>query len=122
MKIVDGKLTPATKYDQRKYDLFTKAIPHKGTLDVYITFTEGELGTLAQLAKVHAMMHEISDFTKQDFFMVKNSVKEACGLYNITSTTPYTKTLKSFGDCSIDELGTAIAKCDEILGIIYASN
>lgn len=122
MKIVNGVLTPATKFDQRKYDLFINAIPPKEDLEVYITYTEGKLGTLSQLAKVHAMIHEISDFTKQDFFMVKDTIKEACGLYNVTSTTPYTKTLKSFGDCSIEELGTAIAKCDEILGIVYASN
>ena len=122
MKIVNGVLTPATKFDQRKYDLFVNAIPSKENLEVYITYTEGKLGTLSQLAKVHAMIHEISDFTKQDFFMVKDSVKEACGLYNVTSTTPYIKTLKSFGECSIEELGTAIAKCDEILGIVYASN
>lgn len=122
MKIVNGVLTPSTKFDQRKYDLFINAIPPKEDLEVYIAYTEGELGTLAQLAKIHAMIREISDFTKQDFFLVKDSIKEACGLYNISSTTPYTKTLKSFGDCSIEELGTAIAKCDEILGIIYATN
>jgi len=83
MKIVNGVLTPSTKFDQRKYDLFIKAIPPKEDLEVYITYTEGKLGTLAQLAKVHAMIREISDFTKQDFFLVKNSIKEACGLYNI---------------------------------------
>lgn len=122
MKMVNGKLEPYTKLDQRKYELFTKAIPKNEIVEVYLQHTEGKLGTLGQLAKVHAMIGEISEFTKQDFFLVKRQIKELCGIYNVVSTEPYTKELKSFGDCSTEELGSAIAKCDEIIGIIYSSN
>jgi hypothetical protein len=121
MKTVNGMLTPYSKADQRKYDLFVKAIPKNEIIEVYLQHTEGKLGTLSQLAKLHASIKEISDFTKQDFFLVKRQIKELCGIYNIVSTEPYTKELKSFGDCSIEELGTAIAKCEEIIGIIYSN-
>lgn len=122
MKFINGVLTPSEKIDLYKYNLLKNTIPQDKNIEVYIIYSEGEIGTLAQLAKVHAMIKEIAEFTKQDFFSVKNNIKESCGLFNITSTTPYTKTLKSFGDCTIDELSTAISKCDEILNIIYEKN
>ena len=117
----DGKLHPCYKEDERAYKEFIDKIPNNKIVDVYITCYDEEIGTLPQLAKIHAMIREIAEFTKQGFNETKDNIKEVCGIFNIVSSKPYQKKLKSFGDCSIEELNMVINKLIEIQNIIYSN-
>jgi hypothetical protein len=122
MKLDDNrKLVPFNKSDNTRMNLFLKALPVNRPINFYLVFEEGDEKTNQQLAKVHATIKEISDYTKQDFRDVKKTIKELCGLYRIVSTTPFEKQIKSFEECTKEELNTCIAKCDEILGLVYES-
>lgn len=118
----DYRLYPCSKEDERTYREFIDKIPNNKIADVYITCYDEEIGTLPQLAKIHAMIREIAEFTKQGFNETKNHIKEVCGIFNIVSSKPYKKKLKSFGDCSIQELDMVINKLIEIQNIIYNEN
>lgn len=118
----DCTLHPCSKEDERTYKEFIDKISNNKTVDVYITCYDEEIGTLPQLAKIHAMIREIAEFTKQGFNETKDHIKEVCGIFNIVSSKPYKKKLKSFGDCSIQELDMVINKLIEIQNIIYNEN
>lgn len=118
----DCKLYSCSKEDERTYKEFIDKIPNNKIVDVYITCYDEEIGTLPQLAKIHAMIREIAEFTKQGFNETKDHIKEVCGIFNIVSSKPYKKKLKSFGDCSIQELDMVINKLIEIQNIIYNEN
>lgn len=118
----DCRLYPCSKEDERIYQEFIDKISNNKIADVYITCYDEEIGTLPQLAKIHAMIREIAEFTKQGFNETKNHIKEVCGIFNIVSSKPYKKKLKSFGDCSIQELDMVINKLIEIQNIIYNEN
>lgn len=118
----DCRLYPCSKEDKRIYQEFIDKISNNKTVDVYITCYDEEIGTLPQLAKIHAMIREIAEFTKQGFNETKDHIKEVCGIFNIVSSKPYKKKLKSFGDCSIQELDMVINKLIEIQNIIYNEN
>ncbi len=118
----DCRLYPCSKEDKRTYQEFIDKISNNKTVDVYITCYDEEIGTLPQLAKIHAMIREIAEFTKQGFNETKDHIKEVCGIFNIVSSKPYKKKLKSFGDCSIQELDMVINKLIEIQNIIYNEN
>lgn len=118
----DCRLYPCSKEDERIYREFIDKIPNNKIADIYITCYDEEIGTLPQLAKIHAMIREIAEFTKQGFNETKNHIKEVCGIFNIVSSKPYKKKLKSFGDCSIQELDMVINKLIEIQNIIYNEN
>ena len=68
----DCKLYPCSKEDERTYKEFIDKIPNNKIADVYITCYDEEIGTLPQLAKIHAMIREIAEFTKQGFNETKN--------------------------------------------------
>lgn len=115
-----GNLTPFSKLDQTKLKLFLNSVPKDTPIETYMTITEGKGITLAQLAKVHAMIKEIADYTKMSFKDIKRYIKEETGLLHPVSTNPYQIEPKSFGDCTIEEGATAIAKCQEIIDELYS--
>ncbi|NCD06148.1 MAG: hypothetical protein EOL97_08520 [Spirochaetia bacterium] len=80
-----------------------------------MTIVEGDEKTNLQLAKIHAMIKEISDYTKQPFKWVKEYIKEKAGLIRPISAHPYTIATKSFEECTKNELGNAIEACQELL-------
>ena len=51
----------------------------------------------------------------------KDVIKEKAGLYVITGTSSSDKQLKSFGDCSKEELSAAIETCIEV-GHMFGCN
>jgi len=110
----DGELiSSGGKLDKIKSDIFLQNM-REGQL-VSVTYeVNGELGTYAQLAKLHACIRELAKDTGTTFEDMKSEIKRRSGLVNAD------KTLKSFADCSIDDLSGAIVTCmdiGEMLGI-----
>lgn len=73
-------------------------------IDTIMDFT-GDDGKLWQISRVHGLIKRIADFIGDTPSSVKIEVKKRAGLYTITDE------LKSFGDCSKEELNLAIEEC-----------
>lgn len=65
-------------------------------------------GTLDQLSKVHACIRDIAKETGNTFAATKVDIKKQCGLIGMGGE------VKSFGDCSFQELSDCIQYCVEI--------
>jgi hypothetical protein len=80
-----------------------KSIPHD--IDCYLTVVvNADDKTAGQLAKVHALIREISNSTGHTFEEIKAIIKERAGLSTSSN-------LKSFADCSKKEMCEAIEQC-----------
>ena len=113
----DGKLVHRTVSDLTIYQTFIDELPEGIKLDMFISAYTDD-GTLAQLAKVHAGIRDISSHTGEAVDDIKLLVKKRMGLFFTNDTEYY---MKSFGDCSKEELGQAIdviIKLGEELGVI----
>jgi archaellum component FlaC len=60
-------------------------------------------GSLGQIAKLKAGIRKIADETGETFINAQNEIKKQSGLYDEVS-----KEYKSFGNCSKEELSSAI--------------
>lgn len=110
----NGQLAPASDQDAGRLKLFNMAITEGETIEVYLTKTDSNDKTIGQLAKVHALIRELSSFTGYDFDELKDEVKRKAGLYVIKGTEEHQTELKSFAECSKDELSLAIEMCVQI--------
>jgi hypothetical protein len=72
--------------------------------------------SLVQLAKVHALIRELAHCTGNNFEDVKLEVKRKAGLTvkSTDSTGSKIEFVKSFADCSKEQLSMAIQTCIEI--------
>jgi hypothetical protein len=110
----DGQLVPASESDAGKLKLFAMSLKEGTELEVYLSMTNNVDKTAGQLAKVHALIRELASYTGHTFEEMKDVVKEKAGLYVITGTSSSDKKLKSFGECSKEELSSAIETCIEV--------
>lgn len=110
----DGQLVPASERDAGALKLFNMAVKDGDIIEVYLTKTDGEQKTTGQLAKIHAMIREIAGFTGNDFDDIKDEVKRKAGLYVVKGTAEHQTELKSFAQCSKEELSTAIEMCVQL--------
>lgn len=110
----DGQLVPASEREAGKLKMFNMSIREGEMVDVYLSVATPNDKTLGQLAKVHAMVRELAEYTGHSFDEIKEEVKRKAGLYVITGTRSEDKEFKSFADCSKDELSKAIETCIEI--------
>lgn len=111
MKTYIGKMVmkgnvfqPATKRDLELYNLFKSQLKEGQYIDMYLEVNDPN-GTLTQIAKLHAMIRELSNFTGESFDDMKLFVKQKAGLV-IQETSDIH--IKSFRDCTKQELSTAI--------------
>lgn len=110
----EGQLVPASDRDAGALKLFNMSIKDGETIEVYLTKTDGKDKTVGQLAKIHSMIRQIASFTGNDFDDIKDEVKRKAGLYKVTGTEEHQTELKSFAQCSKDELSTAIEMCVQL--------
>ncbi len=110
----DGQLVPASEKEMGKLKLFSMSIKDKETVEVYMSVSTPNNKTLPQLARIHAMLRELSGFTGHTLDEIKDEVKRKAGLYTVTGTRPEDVEFKSFADCSKDELSKAIETCIQI--------
>jgi len=110
----DGQLIPASEGDAAKFKLYAMSVKEGDSVEVYMSLLQNNDKTLGQLAKVHALVRELSNFTGHTFDEMKAEIKERAGLYVITGTRPSDRQYKSFAECSKDEISRAIETCIEI--------
>lgn len=67
-----------------------------------------EDGLLSQISKVHAMIRDIAKETGNTFQATKVDIKKQYGIITLGGE------LKSFGDCSFQELSDVIQHCIEL--------
>ena len=106
----NGKLFNVNKADNKTYQLFVEQVPDGAFVDVYMS-VEKDDGTLAQLAKIHAMCRTLANHTGNSFDEMKLYVKDRAGLVVKENTQMI---IKSFGACSKEELSMAIHAAQEI--------
>ena len=114
LKKEDDELVYTTSMSDIKYDLFKKSLPEGTLVEVYMDVQKDD-GTLAQLAKIHAMIRQLCMHTGDSVEDMKLIVKKRTGLCiekHIEGATFLH--CKSFGDCSRDELSLAINTIQEI--------
>lgn len=104
-----GQLVPASEREAGKLKLFNMSLKEGETVDMYLSVTADNDKSLGQLAKVHALMRELANFSGHTIDEIKDQVKRKTGLYKITETGK--KEFKSLADCSKDELSNAIETC-----------
>lgn len=110
----DGQLVLASDRDAGALKLFNMSLKEGDTIEVYLTKTDGNKKTLGQLAKIHKMIRDLANFTGNDFDDLKDEVKRRAGLYVITGTDKKGTELKSFAECSKEEISSAIEICVQL--------
>lgn len=110
----DGKLVPASDAEAAKLKLFTMSLKEDSNIEVYLQMTNNVDKTAGQLAKVHALIRELAAYTGHTFEEMKDEIKRKAGLFVITGTRSSDKQLKSFGECSKEEISAAIESCIEV--------
>ena len=100
--------------DADLYKEFKNNLPEGAIIEMYAEVVHDD-ANLAQLAKVHAMIRELSNFTGDTPANMKLVVKEKAGLCLLRTLEGKEYFLcKSFGDASKEELSSAIQTCIEI--------
>ena len=112
--IINGtEIIPASKEDAGKLKLFAMGTTKEQQIEAYLTVVEDDKKTAGQLAKAHALIREIANSTGHTFEEIKLVIKQNTGLIvSETSTTP--ESIKSFADCSKEEMSRVIEECIEL--------
>jgi hypothetical protein len=111
LKMKDGKLIYQKSGQEILYKEFIKNIKEGSVIDVFMEVHE-DSGQLSQLARVHAMIREISRDSGMTFNEVKMLVKYNCGYcYEYTVKDKQLLECTSFGDMSKIELSYCIEEC-----------
>ncbi len=103
-KVKNGKLVPLDKLMGFRLKQFLESIEANDVISAIFESDEPNK-TNAQLAKVHVMIKEISDYTGERIEKTKLDIKEQCGM---TYYKNEKKMYKSFADCSKEDLSKVI--------------
>lgn len=110
LKKQNGKLVHCDPKEKLQFELFIKKLKEGEELEVFIS-VQGTKATQAQISKVHTCIRIIAMELGYSFEEMKLLVKGHSGLTNNTETETY---VKSFADCSMDEISMAIETCNEL--------
>ena len=105
-----GKLVYPIDKSKLNYKLFLDKLSEGQEVEMFIGLTSSDK-SVAQLAKVHACIRELSLESGHTFDEMKIIIKEKSGLYFDGGDAIL---YKSFAECSKDELVLAIQACIEI--------
>jgi len=104
----NGKVIFKSPKDLTLFNELCEGLREGQVIDVMIDFSSDN-GSLGQIAKLKAGIRKIADETGETFINAQNEVKKQSGLYDELS-----KEYKSFGNCSKEELSSAIQIMIEI--------
>jgi hypothetical protein len=107
----DGKVSYFNVTDENQYNLMVKQIPEGSRVCAMFEISSQD-GSMGQLAKLHASIRELALHLGYDFEDMKMYIKHLSGF--VTERVIEGKKIsrvKSFADCSKDELGFAIQMC-----------
>lgn len=106
----DGKLVHVNDLNKKLYDAYVNGLPEGAIVEYYVD-VQSDSGSLAQLAKIHAMIRSLANHTGYTFEEMKMYTKEEAGMC-YTSSEKFI--CKSFSDCSKEELSLVITTLQEI--------
>jgi hypothetical protein len=106
IKFENGDFKFLNALESTKFNMFFSDIKENEIFDITYESVNSD-HSYAQLSKVHKLIRELAGYTGMSFDEIKDEVKKRAGLYTDTA-------LKSFADCSKDELSLAIQSCIEI--------
>jgi hypothetical protein len=110
----NGRLEFSSLAVSKQHELFVSNIPD-GTIVEFFFEVQHDDGTLPQLAKLHAMIRELSLHVGESFDNMKLLVKDKAGLCLAREVSGKEYFLaKSFGECSREELSLAIQAAIDI--------
>jgi hypothetical protein len=109
---IKGKLVHKNKGELALYNEFVKTMEEGQTVEVFFESFKDD-GTNLQLAKIHACIRELANECGYSFEEMKKEIKRRSGLAigDLKTSEGY---VKSFGDCSKEELGATIETIIEI--------
>lgn len=109
-----GLLKPITLASMKQYEQFVSHLKDGDVVEFFYELQHDD-GTLPQLAKIHAMLKELSIHTGETVENMKLLVKDRAGLCIAREVSGKEYFLaKSFGECSKEELSLAIQAMIEI--------
>jgi hypothetical protein len=109
-----GLLKPITLATAKQYERFVSDIPEGSVVEFFYELQHDD-GTLPQLAKIHAMIKQLSTHIGETVENMKLLVKDRAGLCIAREVSGREYFLaKSFGECSREELSLAIQAIIEI--------
>lgn len=112
LKKINNKLVGKNSREQIRYDEFKNSIPEGAIVEVLFS-VKTDKGTLAQLAMVHAGIRDLALHLGLGFEAVKLVVKENAGLI-LHAENPADSIIRSFADCSTEELNLAIKALEDL--------
>lgn len=112
LKKENGKLTHIKSSDKKLYDDYINSIPEGAQVEFYSEVQSTD-GSLAQLAKVHAMIKQLAEHTGYAVSEMKMLAKERAGMCYTSSNGVFV--CKSFAESSKEELNSVIL-CLQIIG------
>lgn len=108
LKKIGDRLDYLNPNDKTAFEVYVAGIPEGHLVELYME-TQKDDATLAQLAKVHAMIRELSQHTGETFEDMKLIVKRRSGLcIEKEIEGAHFLYCKSFGKCSKEELSLVI--------------
>lgn len=111
LKMKNGKLDYVDKKDKVKYNLFLDKVKEDQTVEVFFSI-QTKKASSAQISKTHACIRQLANELGYSFEDMKLVVKMQSGL---TFTDGEENVVnKSFGECTMEEMMTAINTCEEI--------
>ena len=115
--VVDDKgvLAPRTEKELQKFNRMLANLKPGNRVSMMCEVVKDD-HSLVQLAKVHALIRELAHCTGNDFEDVKLEVKRKAGLTikSKDNADKHIELVKSFADCSKDQLSMAIQACIEL--------
>jgi hypothetical protein len=106
MTLRDGKLVNSGLYDKVKMDTFMEGMKEGEQVECTYELKHDD-GSYAQLSKIHASIRALASETGSTFEEMKIVIKQKAGLINGNH-------VRSFGDCSKEELSACIQTCIEV--------
>ena len=110
-----GVLAPRNEKELQKFNRMLHSLKPGNRVSMMCEVVKDD-HSLVQLAKVHALIRELAFCTGNDFEDVKLEVKRKAGLTikSKDSADKHIELVKSFADCSKDQISMAIQACIEI--------
>jgi hypothetical protein len=111
LKKQNGKLIAANEFYKEKYKVLLQQLPEGSEVDVLFEMTSKD-NTKSQLAKIHICIKAIAEHKGETPAEFKKDLKQMCGL--TYTDDDGNDCLKSFADCSKDDLSLVIENLIQI--------
>jgi hypothetical protein len=106
----DSKMSFSSKQDKILFNLFLEKLKEGDMVEIFIS-PKGKKANNAQISKVHACIRVLASELGYSFTEMKNIIKKRSGLVMYDEDE---MTFKSFGECTTEEISSAIESCNDL--------